>query len=200
MEKSREKEVLNWLCEIFGGEENVPSFEHNMVNYSKIATIMEQFKDDELDQTCIAKSQDCQMAEMKDETLKTLQHISSLGFDYKSNCISSLVDSLSLTSDMLALDDPGEAAMNMQITDLRLKASKVPLERYMKKSEKNKNTKAFIEDSSMRNKTEQALAVATTEMNMNMETIAKTRKKAAFMQEKQREYLDLQEKCILLYN
>ena len=53
-----------------------------------------------------------------------------------------------------------------------------------------------MEDHSLLNKTDQALNMAKTEAKIDEDAIAQTRKKHHFMQEKEKEYMKLQEKYI----
>ena len=191
-----ETNVMKWLSEIFNGEENIPAFERNQINFASLKKMMECAKSNEIGKSCIASAQEAQISELKDETLQIKEVLNDLGLEVQCGAIASLVDVVAQTSEMLNLDDPGEVSINNALSDLRFKAAKLPLENHLKKTQQRKDTKGYIADSSLRNKTEQALNVATTEMALNREAIAKTRKKAAFMQEKQREYLDLQDKYV----
>ena len=195
-----ENEIMNWLSELFCGEENIPTFERNQANFLRLKKVMDRAITDDLGKSSIADTQEAQILDLKDETVKMAQKLNGLGIEVQGGPepLSSLVDVIAQTSEALMLDDPGEAAMNNAISDLRFKASKVPLETHMKKLQQRKDAKDYIEDSSICNKTEQALNVAHTEMVLNKEALVKTRKKAAFMQEKQREYLELQDKYVTI--
>ena len=202
MTVNNENDLENWLCELFGGEENIPTFERNPANFLTLKKVMDRAKADDLGKTTISNTQEAQIEDLKNQTAKMTQQLNGLGLEVQlqgvPGTISSLVDVIAQTSEMLKLDDPGEASMNNAISNLRFKASKVPLESHLKKLQHRKDTKDYIEDSSICNKTEQALNGAHTEMVLNKEALIKTRKKSAFMQEKQREYLELQDKYVTI--
>ena len=129
MTVNSETDKMNWLSELFGGEENIPTFERNQANILRLKKVMDRAITDDLGKSTIADTQEAQVLDLKDEAVKMTQKLNGLGFDIQGGPepLSSLVDVIAQTSEALMLDDPGEAAMNNAISDLRFKASKVPL-------------------------------------------------------------------------
>lgn len=192
---SVEKEVFQWLTEdIFLGKD-VPKFEQSKATMEELHKLMKMSQEEDLRANTISQIQEAQIEELKDDTAKMKQNLANLGIDIN---LDHTVEVLAHTAELLNLDDPGEPALDLALGDLRFKASKVPLENHLSKMKHRQDTKRIIEDSSYRSKTEQALNAAQTETRMNEEDIAKVLKKSAFHQEKQREYLELREKCVTI--
>lgn len=84
--------------------------------------------------------------------------------------------------------------LDSAISDLRLKAVKLPAETFMRQSSYDADKRSLLDELKLLNKTEQALREAKTEAKIDEENVAQIRKKYAFMQEKQREYMKTQEK------
>ena len=192
---SVEKEVFQWLTEdIFLGKD-VPKFEQSKATMEELHKLMKMSQEEDLRASTISQIQEAQIEELRDDTAKMKQNLANLGIDIN---LDHTVEVLAHTAELLNLDDPGEPALDLALGDLRFKASKVPLENHLSKMKHRQDTKRIIEDSSFRSKTEQALNAAQTETRMNEEDIAKVLKKSAFHQEKQREYLELREKCVTI--
>ena len=189
-------EVMKWLKEhIFEGQ-SVPIFDHNKATFDELFKLKTSFEEEHYSKSVIYSVQEAQIGELKDETVKMKQRIASIGFETMN--LEPLVQVLAQTTELLSVDDPGETALNLAIGDLRFSASKLPLQNHLSRIKHRKDTKNIIEDSSFRSKTEQALNIAKTEAGINQEDMAKVFKKSAFHQEKQREYLELREKCVTI--
>ena len=160
---------------------------------------MTSFEEENFSKSAIHSVQEAQIEELKDETDKMKQRIASIGFETLNfGGGGHLVQVLAQTTELLKVDDPGDTALNLAIGDLRFRASKLPIQNHLSRIKHRQDTKNIIEDSTFRSKTEQALNVAKTEAVINQEDMAKVLKKSAFHQEKQREYLELREKCVTI--
>ena len=103
---------------------------------------------------------------------------------------------LAQSAELLGLDDPSNFSLDLAIADLRKKSAHIPLDTYLKKVKSVQDKRALLEDHSLLNKTDQALNMTKTEAKIDEDTIAQIRKKHHFMQEKEKEYMKLQEKYI----
>ena len=112
--------------------------------------------------------------------------------------IESLVQNLAQSAEMLGLDDPTEASLDLAIANLRQKAAMVPLESFLKKIQSEQNKRAILKDLKLSNKTDQALRMAQTESKLDEENIQNLQKKFYFMQEKEKEYVKMQEKYVAM--
>ena len=122
-----------------------------------------------------------------------------LGINDKSKTgedIDNVAIDLAQSAELLGLDDPSKFSLDLAIADLRKKSAHVPLDTYLKKVKSGQDRRAHLNDHSLLNKTDQALNMAKTEAKIDEENIAQIRKKYHFMQEKEKEYLKLQEKYI----
>jgi len=192
-------EVLKWLKEkVFEGQ-SIPVFNHNKATFDELFKLMTSFEEENFSKSAIHSVQEAQIEELKDETDKMKQRIASIGFETLNfGGGGHLVQVLAQTTELLKVDDPGDTALNLAIGDLRFRASKLPIQNHLSRIKHRQDTKNIIEDSTFRSKTEQALNVAKTEAVINQEDMAKVLKKSAFHQEKQREYLELREKCVTI--
>ena len=114
----------------------------------------------------------------------------------KTEDLDSLVTDLAQSAELLGLDDPSVFSLDLAIADLRKKSAHVPLDTFLKKVKSSQDKRALLDDHSLLNKTDQALNMAKTEAKLDEESIAQIRKKHHFMQEKEKEYMKLQEKYI----
>ena len=112
--------------------------------------------------------------------------------------IESLVQNLAQSAEILGLDDPTEASLDLAIANLRQKAAMVPLESFLKKIQSEQNKRAILKDLKLSNKTDQALRMAQTESKLDEENIQNLQKKFYFMQEKEKEYVKMQEKYVAM--
>ena len=114
----------------------------------------------------------------------------------KTEDLDSLATDLAQSAELLGLDDPSVFSLDLAIADLRKKSAHVPLDTFLKKVKSSQDKRALLDDHSLLNKTDQALNMAKTEAKLDEENIAQIRKKHHFMQEKEKEYMKLQEKYI----
>jgi len=189
-------QVSKWLQEVYGNEKAPKIPEESL---EQLYNVMQLSMKEEKSLQTIADFQKCQIAEYKDEINKMRQRMEMLGLENKSRKtedLDSLATDLAQSAELLGLDDPSVFSLDLAIADLRKKSAHVPLDTFLKKVKSSQDKRALLDDHSLLNKTDQALNMAKTEAKLDEENIAQIRKKHHFMQEKEKEYMKLQEKYI----
>jgi len=189
-------QVSKWLLDVYGNEKapNIPE-----ESLDQLYNVMQLSLKEEKSLQVISDFQKCQIAEYKDEINKMRQRMEMLGITSKSRRgedLDNVAIDLAQSAELLGLDDPSNFSLDLAIADLRKKSAHIPLDTYLKKVKSVQDKRALLEDHSLLNKTDQALNMAKTEAKIDEDTIAQIRKKHHFMQEKEKEYMKLQEKYI----
>jgi len=189
-------QVTKWLLDVYGNEKapNIPE-----ESLDQLYNVMQLSLKEEKSLQVISDFQKCQIAEYKDEINKMRQRMEMLGITSKSRRgedLDNVAIDLAQSAELLGLDDPSNFSLDLAIADLRKKSAHIPLDTYLKKVKSVQDKRALLEDHSLLNKTDQALNMAKTEAKIDEDTIAQIRKKHHFMQEKEKEYMKLQEKYI----
>jgi len=193
----KRNQASKWLQEVYGNEK-APKIPDESLD--QLYNVMQLSLKEEKSLQVIADFQKCQIAEYKDEINKMRQRMEILGIttkSRKSEDLDNIATDLAQSAELLGLDDPSNFSLDLAIANLRKKSAHVPLDTYLKKVKSGQDKRALLEDHSLLNKTDQALNNAKTEEKLDGDNIAQIRKKHHFMQEKEKEYLKLQEKYIV---
>lgn len=199
--EEKKSKVLKWLKSLYGNEPLPKVTEESM---EQLYDLMEFTQKEEQGMETIAEFQKYQMAEYSLEVGQMRERMENVGFksaeglkrSIKDVDLESLNTDLAQSAELLGLDDPSEFSMDMALADLKKKTAFVPLEMHLKKVKSEKDKRALLNDLSLLNKTDQALNMAKTEAKIDQGNISQIFKKHQFMQEKEKEYLKLQEKYV----
>lgn len=138
-----------------------------------------------------------QIEEYKSEAARMASNLTFLDLlqnNLEDGPLDDLVSILASSADMLGVEDTSEAAMDLALSDLRLRASKLPLKGAKFDTQMGREQKGLVKDIADLSRSEKAVEAAAAQNNQH----SSLAKKCAFMAEKQKEYKRLADKYTLV--
>ena len=199
----KKKKIDSWLEKIYG-KGKVPSYENTPECLSHLESLMQLSEQEEHGLEMIANLQTHQIAEFKEQTERMNKSFKALGFnqhgsrDASRSEFEEVLGIVSSLAESLDLDDPSEGNVNLAITDVRHKAAKLPLTNFLNQRKYNSSKLDLLDDLKLLNKSEKELINAKTEEKLDEQSIMSITKKYAFMQNKQKQYEQDQERYVTM--